>query len=163
MHCTEHHATRTRLSQPLAAAVLGVAGLLLLPAANAQMNQTQPRPQAQSPQAQSPQAQSPQAQSPQAQSPQAQSPSSTIPDEKLTAAAAALGEVTSIRQSYERKIAEAPQPDKQRVTDEANNALKKAVNDQGLSVDEYNTILRTAQNDPTVRQKLAQRIPPSTQ
>ncbi len=143
MHCTEHHATRTGLSQPLAAAVLGVAGLLLLPAANAQMNQTQPRPQVQSP--------------------EGQSPSSTIPDEKLTAAAAALGEVTSIRQSYERKIAEVPQPDKQRVTDEANNALKKAVTDQGLSVDEYNTILRTAQNDPTIRQKLAQRIPHSAQ
>jgi hypothetical protein len=143
MHCTEHHATRTGLSQPLTAAVLGVAGLLLLPAANAQMNQTQPRPQAQSP--------------------EGQSPSSTIPDEKLTAAAAALGEVTSIRQSYERKIAEVPQPDKQRVTDEANNALKKAVTDQGLSVDEYNTILRTAQNDPTIRQKLAQRIPRSAQ
>jgi Domain of unknown function (DUF4168) len=148
MHCTEHHATRTRLSQPLAAAVLGVAALLLLPAANAQMNQTQPRPQVQSPQAQSP---------------EEQSPSPTIPDEKLSAAAAALGEVTSIRQSYERKIAEAPQPDKQRVTDEANNALKKAVTDQGLSVDEYNTILRTAQNDPTIRQKLAQRIPHSAQ
>jgi len=39
MHCTEPHATRTRLLQPLAAAVLGVAGLFLLPAANAQMNQ----------------------------------------------------------------------------------------------------------------------------
>jgi Domain of unknown function (DUF4168) len=143
MHCTEPHATRTRLLQPLAAAVLGVAGLFLLPAANAQMNQTQPRPQAQSP--------------------QAQSPSPTISDQKLTAAAAALGQVTSIRQSYERKIAEAPQPDKQRVTDEANNALKKAVTDQGLSVDEYNTILQTAQNDPTIRQKLAQRIPPSAQ
>jgi hypothetical protein len=138
MHCTEPHATRTRLPQPLAAAVLSVAGLLLLPAANAQMNQTQPRPQA-------------------------QSPSPTISDQKLTAAAAALGQVTSIRQSYERKIAEAPQPDKQRVTDEANNALKKAVTDQGLSVDEYNTILQTAQNDPSIRQKLAQRIPPSAQ
>jgi len=148
MHCTEHPAPRTRLLQPLAAAVLGVAGLLLLPVANAQMNQTQPRPPVQSPQAQPP---------------QAQSPSPTIPDEKLTAAAAALGDVTSIRESYERKIAEAPQPDKQRVTEEANNALKKAVTDQGLSVDEYNTILRTAQNDPTVRQKLAQRIPPSAQ
>jgi hypothetical protein len=143
MHCTEPHATRTRLLQPLAAAVLGVAGLLLLPAANAQMNQTQPRPEAQSP--------------------QAQSPSPTISDQKLTAAAAALGQVTSIRQSYERKIAEAPQPDKQRVTDEANNALKKAVTDQGLSVDEYNTILQTAQNDPAIRQKLAQRIPSSAQ
>jgi hypothetical protein len=148
MHCTEPHATRTRLLQPLAAAVLGVAGLFLLPAANAQMDQTQPRPQAQSPQAQSP---------------QAQSPSPTISDQKLTAAAAALGQVTSIRQSYERKIAEAPQPDKQRVTDEANNALKKAVTDQGLSVDEYNTILQTAQNDPAIRQKLAQRIPSSAQ
>ena len=143
MHCTEHHASRRRLSKPFAAAVLGVTGLLLLPAANAQMNQTQPRPQVQSP--------------------EGQSPSSTIPDEKLTAAAAALGEVTSIRQSYERKIAEAPQPDKQRVTDEANSALQKAVTDQGLSVDEYNTILQTAQNDPTVRQKLAQRIPHSAQ
>jgi malic enzyme len=143
MHCTEHHASRWRLSKPFAAAVLGVTGLLLLPAANAQMNQTQPRPQVQSP--------------------EGQSPSSTIPDEKLTAAAAALGEVTSIRQSYERKIAEVPQPDKQRVTDEANSALQKAVTDQGLSVDEYNTILQTAQNDPTVRQKLAQRIPHSAQ
>ena len=143
MHCTEHHASRWRLSKPFAVAVLGVTGLLLLPAANAQMNQTQPRPQAQSL--------------------QTQSPSPTIPDQKLTAAAAALGQVTSIRQSYQRKIAETPQPDKQRVTDEANSALQKAVTDQGLSVDEYNTILQTAQNDPTVRQKLAQRIPHSAQ
>jgi malic enzyme len=143
MHCTEHHASRWRLSKPFAAAVLGVTGLLLLPAANAQMNQTQPRPQVQSP--------------------EGQSPSPTISDQKLTAAAAALGQVTSIRQSYERKIAETPQPDKQRVTDEANSALQKAVTDQGLSVDEYNTILQTAQNDPTVRQKLAQRIPHSAQ
>jgi len=138
MHCTEHHATRTRLSQPLAAAVLGVAGLLLLPAANAQMNQTQPRPPVQSP--------------------QAQSPSPTISDEKLDAAAAAIGQVTSIRQDYERKIAEAPQSDKERIADEANQALGKAVTDHGLSVDEYNSIIRTAQNDPTVRQKLTQRI-----
>jgi hypothetical protein len=141
MHCTEHHATRTRLSHPLATAVLGVAGLLLLPAANAQMNQTQPRPQTESP--------------------QTQSSSPTISDQKLSAAAAALGQVTSIRQSYEHRIADAPQPDKQRITDEANNALKKAVTDQGLSVDEYNTILQTAQNDPTIRQKLTQRVSPS--
>jgi Domain of unknown function (DUF4168) len=138
MHCTEPHATRTRLLQPLAAAVLGVAGLLLLPAANAQTNQTPTRPQAQPP--------------------QAQSPSPTISDQKLNAAAAAMGQVTNLRQSYEHKIADAPPSDKQRITDEANGALEKAVTDQGLSVDEYNSIIRTAQNDPTVRQKLAQRI-----
>jgi hypothetical protein len=140
MHCTEYHATRTRLLQPLAAAILGVgvAGLLPLPAANAQMNQTPARPQAQSP--------------------QAQSSSPTISDQKLNAAAAAIGQVTNVRQSYERKIADAPPSDKPRITDEANGAMEKAVTDQGLSVDEYNSIIRTAQNDPTVRQKLAQRI-----
>jgi len=143
MRCIKHHATRTRLPQTLAAAALGVAGLLLLPAANAQMNPPQARPQAQSP--------------------QAQSPSPTISDEKLNAAAAAIGQVTSIRQSYEQKIAKAPPSDKQRITDEANGALEKAVTDQGLSVDEYNTIIRTAQNDPAVRQKLTERISHSGQ
>jgi Domain of unknown function (DUF4168) len=141
MHCTEHHAIRARLLQPLAAAA--VAGLLMLPAASAQMNQAQPRPQQQSP--------------------QAQSPSPPISDQKLNAAAVAIGQVSSIKQSYERKIAEAPPSDKQRMTDEANNAMKKAVTDQGLSVDEYNSIIHTAQNDPAVREKLSQRIPHSGQ
>jgi hypothetical protein len=94
---------------------------------------------------------------------QAQSPSPTISDEKLNAAAAAVGQVTSVRQSYERKIAEAPPSDKQRITGEANAALEKAVTDQGLSVDEYNTIIRPAQNDPTVRQNLTERISHSGQ
>ena len=138
MHCTEHHTIRTRLLHTLAAAALSVAGLLPLPAANAQMNPPQARPQA-------------------------QPPSPTISDEKLNAAAAAIGQVTSIRQSYEQKIAKAPPSDKQRITDEANGALEKAVTDQGLSVDEYNTIIRTAQNDPAVRQKLTERISHSGQ
>ena len=138
MHCTQHKAARTQLSQSVAAGVLSVAALLLSPAANAEMSKT-PAP------------------------PQAQSPSPTISDEKLNAAAAAIGQVTSIRQSYEQKIAKAPPSDKQRITDEANGALEKAVTDQGLSVDEYNTIIRTAQNDPAVRQKLTERISHSGQ
>ena len=148
MHCTEHHAIRVRLLQPLAAAALTVCGLIMTPAANAQVSPPQTRPGQQSPQAQSP---------------QAQSPSPTISDEKLNAAAVAIGRVTSIRQSYEPKIASAPPADKQHMTEEANDAMKKAVADQGLSVDEYNSIIRTAQNDPSVRQKLSQRIPHSSQ
>ena len=145
MRSTEHHATGTRLSQPLAAAILSVGCLLLSPVAHAQ-NQPLNQPPA----------------SPQAQSP-GQLPSPTISDQKLDAAAAAIGQVTSIKQSYEQKIAEAPPSDKQRIADEANNALKKAVTDQGLSVDEYNTIVQTAQNDPAIRQKLVERIRPSRQ
>jgi predicted ATPase with chaperone activity len=137
MRSTEHHATGTRLSQPLAAAILSVGCLLLSPAAHAQ-NQPLARPQG-------------------------QLPSPTISDQKLDAAAAAIEQMTSIKQSYEQKIAEAPPSDKQHITDEANNALKKAVTDQGLSVDEYNTIVQTAQNDPAIRLKLVQRIRPSGQ
>ena len=104
-----------------------------------------------------------QAQSPQAQSPEVQSPSPTISDQKLSAAAAAIGQVATIRHSYESRIAEAPPSDQERLTGEANDALEKAVTDQGLSVDEYNTIIKTAQNNPAIRQKLAQRIPHSGQ
>jgi hypothetical protein len=148
MHCTEHHAIRVRLLQPLAAAALIVSGLIMTPAANAQMSTPQVRPEQESLQAQPP---------------QAQSPSPTISDEKLNAAAAAIGRVTSIRQSYEPKIAAAPPANKQHMTEEANDAMKKAVADQGLSVDEYNSIIRTAQNEPSIRQKLTQRIPHSSQ
>jgi Domain of unknown function (DUF4168) len=137
MYRTEFDVTRTRLSQALAAAALS-AGLFLMPGANAQMTPPQARPQA-------------------------QSPSPTISDEKINAAAAAIGQVTSIQQNYERQISEAPPSDKQRLTAEANNALQKAVADHGLSVDECNSIVRTAQNDPAVRQKLAQRIPHAAQ
>jgi Domain of unknown function (DUF4168) len=36
--------------------------------------------------------------------------------------------------------------------------MEKAVTDQGLSVEEYTTILKVAQNDPVVRGKLVQRM-----
>lgn len=148
MHCTEHQAARARLLRSFAAATLSIGALLLMPAANAQMNPPQARPQAQPPQTQVP---------------QTQPPSAPISDEKLNAAAVAIGQVATIRQSYEGKIAAASPSDKQRLAKEANDALKKAVTDQGLSVDEYNSIIRTAQNDPTVREKLTQRIPHSSQ
>ena len=158
MHCTEHQAARTRLLRSFAAAALSVSALLLMPAAIAQMNPPQARPQAQSPQTQLPQTQLPQTQPP-----QAQPPSAPVSDDKLNAAAAAIGQVSSIRQSYEPKIAAASPPDKQRLTKEANDAMEKAVTNQGLSVDEFNRIIRTAQNDPAVGQKLSQRIPHSGQ
>jgi hypothetical protein len=41
---------------------------------------------------------------------------------------------------------------------EASEALEKAVTDQGLSVEEFNSIMEVAQNDPGVREKMRQRI-----
>jgi predicted ATPase with chaperone activity len=145
MQCTERKTAMTRLLRPFAAVALTAGALLLVPAAEAQMNPPQARPQAQSPQTQSP-----------------QTPSPSISDEKLNATAAAIGQIATIRQGYESKIAAASPSDKQRIAKEGNDALEKAVTDQGLSVDEYNSIIRTAQNDPTVREKLTQRIPHSS-
>lgn len=92
--------------------------------------------------------------------PQAQpaTPPANISDQKLDAAAKALQKVTTIRQNYQQKIEAASPADKPRLASEGNDALKKAVTDQGLSVDEYNQILTVAQNDPTVRAKLLQRL-----
>ena len=158
MHCTEYQAAKARLLRSVAAVTLSIGALLLIPGANAQMNPPQARPQAQTPQTQPSQTQPSQTRPP-----QGQLPTATISDVKLSAAAAAIGQVTTIRQSYQSKIAAAAPSDKQRLAEEANHALEKAVTDQGLSVDEYNSIIRTAQNDPAVRQKLTQRIPHTSQ
>jgi predicted TIM-barrel fold metal-dependent hydrolase len=115
-----------------AAAALLIAGLPSVPAANAQV-----------------------------QSPGLSDPASNIPDQKLDAAAAAIEQVTTLKQDYQQRIAAAAPSDKERILNEAVNALAKAVTDQGLSLEEYDSILEVAQNDPDVREKIRQRMRPS--
>jgi hypothetical protein len=120
------------LMLPAAAAILLIgADLLCAPAANAQV------------------------QSP---SPGATAQPSNIPDQKLDAAAAAVQRVTTLKQDYQQRITAAAPADKERILNEANSAMVKAVTDQGLSVEEYNSILEVAQNDPGVREKIRQRM-----
>ena len=90
-----------------------------------------------------------------------QSPPPNIPKEKLDAAAAAVTRVASVKQNYQQQLTTAPPADRDRIAGEANNAIQKAVTDQGLSVDEYNSIMEAAQNNPTLRQQLVQRIRPT--
>ena len=120
------------LMLPAAAAILLIgADLLCAPAVNAQV---------------------------QSHSPGATDQPSNIPDQKLDAAAAAIQRVTSLKQDYQQRITTAAPADKERIVNEANSALEKAVTDQGLSVEEYNTILKVAGNDPGVREKIRQRM-----
>jgi hypothetical protein len=104
-------------------------------------------------------AQAPQAEPPQAQSPSPVPQSTDIPDQKLDAAAAAVERVAGLRRDYQGRIAAAAPSDKERLADEAINEMSKAVTEQGLSVEEYTSILEVAQNDPTVRDKIRQRLP----
>ena len=94
-------------------------------------------------------------------SPGLSSPASSITEQKLDAAATALQRVVRIEDDYGKRLAEAPQAEKERIVAEANDALEKAVADQGLSVEEYSSILEVAKNDPEVRGKIIQRIRPS--
>jgi hypothetical protein len=76
--------------------------------------------------------------------------------------AAALQRVASLQKDYRQRLAEAEAPaEKERIVAEAHNEFTKAVTDQGLSVEEYASILDVAQDNPEIRDKLLQRIPPS--
>ena len=92
-------------------------------------------------------------------------PSTSAPDlsdQKLRAVAAALERVASLQQDYRQRIAETEAPaDKERIVAEANSELTKAVTEQGLSVEEYTSILDAARDNPEVRDKLIQHIRPS--
>ena len=116
--------------------ISATAGLLLLPAANAQDKSSPPSTTM----------------------PKTTTAPANISDKKLDAAAAAAKKVSALNESYQGKIAKASDPDKKRLTDEANAAMKTAITDQGLSVEEYKNIIEVAQNDPAVRNKLLQRL-----
>ena len=81
-----------------------------------------------------------------------------ISEQKLDATAKAVKNVSTIRDSYEQKLVKAPADQKAKLADEASDAMAKAVTDEGLSVEEYTTIIEVAQNDPAVRNKLMQRL-----
>ena len=118
------------------ALTLTAAGLLVMPAAHAQQ-QSPAGPSVITPRPPTP---------------------TNIPDKKLDAAAAAVKKVTVIKNNYDQQLAQAPIAEKKRIEDEVGDAMEKAVTDQGLSVEEYTTILDVAQKDPVVRDKLLQRM-----
>ena len=128
---------RFQMRFPVAAALIAPL-LLFAPAANAQTQSPSPGPSTQSPSSQS----------------------SNISEQKLDATAAALRRVASLQQTYEQQMAAAAPPEKARIASEASTALAQAVTEQGLSVDEYATILEVAQNNPEVREKIIQRLRP---
>ena len=90
-------------------------------------------------------------------------PAQNIPEQKLDAVAKALDQVASLKEDYQKRFEAAEPADKQRIVQEANDAMVKAVTDQGLSVQEYTAILVVARNDTGVRDKILQRLRPPNQ
>lgn len=137
---------RSRLSpgvRPIAVA-FGAASLILVASASGQAQPSRNAPSQAQPSTTAPN--------------QAAAPA--ITDQKIDATAQAMVQVSSLRQSYNQKIAAAPDSDKPRLASEAGDAMKKAVTDHGLTVAEYNAIVDRAKTDPDLRNKIVQRLPP---
>jgi hypothetical protein len=120
----------------------GGATLLLAPLANAQNQPSSPPPSS----------------SQSTTTPGATVKPSDITDKKLDAAAKAVKQVSTVSESYKTKLAQAPASEKDKLLDQADKDVTKAVTDQGLSVEEYLGIMKVAENDATVRNKLIDRL-----
>jgi len=67
----------------------------------------------------------------------------------------ALRHVVTIRQQYaQREQSETSPEQQQRLTDQAQKDMVKAIGEQGLSVDQYSQAIQMAQADPALRQRL---------
>jgi hypothetical protein len=73
----------------------------------------------------------------------------------VTKVGVALGQVAEIRQSYLSRIAgAATENEKQGLRQRATDETKKAIADQGLSVEQYNQVMLEAQANPDVERRL---------
>ena len=77
-------------------------------------------------------------------------------DAKLKSFAVAFIEVAKVTQSYQPQIESAgTAEDQSRLRQEAGEKMVEAVNEaEGITLDEYNTIIQAAQTDPDLAQKI---------
>lgn len=87
-------------------------------------------------------------------SPPSQSEVAPIPDATIGKAGAALHDVAQLQAKYQEKIESASPQQKQALSEQANAEAVQAIQSHGLSVQEYSKVIRTAQNDTQVKQRL---------
>jgi len=85
--------------------------------------------------------------------PAAQAP---VPDATVGKAGAALHDVAQLQQKYQGKMDSATPQQKQGLSEQANAEAVQAIQAHGLSVQEYSQVIRTAQNNPQLKQRLLQ-------
>jgi hypothetical protein len=94
-------------------------------------------------------------QSPSNQSTPVQTGAATAPDAAtIGKAGAALHDVARVQAKYQGKWEAASPEQKQSMSEQANAEAVQAIQSHGLSVQEYSNVIRVAQNDPQVKQKL---------
>jgi hypothetical protein len=90
-----------------------------------------------------------------AQAPAGQSPAAQpIPDQTIGKAGAALHDVAKLQQKYQGKMESASPQQKQSLSEQANAEAVQAIQSHGISVQEYSNVMRTAQNNPQVKERV---------
>jgi hypothetical protein len=81
--------------------------------------------------------------------------SPTVSDELISKVGTAVGHIAAIQQSFGPRVAAATSDDeKLGLQKEATVAAAQAINDQGLTVEEYNAVVVAAQDDTELEQRL---------
>ena len=81
-------------------------------------------------------------------------PDASISDGTIGKAGAALRDVAKLQQKYQGQMESASPIQKQGLSEKANAEAVQAIQSHGLSIQEYSTVVRTAQNNPQVKQRL---------
>jgi hypothetical protein len=81
-------------------------------------------------------------------------PALSIPDSTIGKAGAALHDVADLQRKYQPRIEAASPQQKQSLSEQANAEAVQAIQSHGLSIQEYSQVVRTAQNNPEVKQRL---------
>ena len=79
----------------------------------------------------------------------------TIPQDMVTRVGSAAGRVARIQQDYATQAeAETEEDARERLAMNARAAAEQAIDEQGISVQDYNTVLSAAETDPDLERRL---------
>jgi hypothetical protein len=80
-----------------------------------------------------------------------------VSQDDLKIFAEAYTEVSQIYNVYENRITQSKEPDQaMALQQEANQKMNQAVQEKGLSIEDYNAIYRTIEKDPNLQQQFTQ-------
>ncbi|NKI34622.1 DUF4168 domain-containing protein [Wenzhouxiangella sp. XN79A] len=93
------------------------------------------------------------------QPPAAAAPDTEVSDRELNAFLDARESIAAIQQDYSQRLENTQEPEKaNELQQAANEEMIQAVEDSGLDVERFNTIVMAIQNDPELQRKLQEQI-----
>lgn len=78
----------------------------------------------------------------------------SVPDATISKAGAALRDVADLQEKYQPKMDSATPKEKQGISARANAEAVEAIQSHGLSIQEYSSVVRMAQTNPQLKQRL---------